>query len=265
MFDSFVRLLKYIGYIFTAKVNDKVKLMNKNKDVVGGRWDEVIENKKIDFKDFMIAVRGHMKEEQSKIKQVNALQVEIAKLNTLKNSATSAAKTLATRLKDEGRNIDEIRNDADYMQYQAAHERYASTLTIKQNRINDLEQEIVKHRAFLNKSTIEIQRRQDELAQIDSEKKTAVANASINKQKQEYADVLLGISNRSTDADLAELRAEQQDAQTDLEVSENIISMDVNHLEARLLAEANKTQSNNEFENLIGLTENKPTLIAPPE
>ena len=96
-----------------------------------------------------------------------------------------------------------------------------------------------------------------ELEKLKEEKHDAVADVLSAREEKQIADMVNGISNDKTAADLQRLREMRQKASASARVSREMAGLDAKRAETEFLEYAQQATSDDEFDALIGLSKDK--------
>jgi hypothetical protein len=102
-----------------------------------------------------------------------------------------------------------------------------------------------------------------ELEKIKEEKHDAVADILSATEEKQIADMVNGISNDKTSEELQRLRDMRQKASANARVSRELAGMDAQRAESEFLEYAQKSAADDEFDALIGLSQEKKSSEPP--
>lgn len=252
MFRAIGRWLRALGYLITGRIDKARRALMANPDVVRATYDQVIEEKRrhiIQYKDAVAAMIGQ--EEKKKV-TLKSLSEEIEKLERMKaGSATLAKKIVAKHNGD----AEAVKQDPEYVRCQAAFKDFSTSLAEKQQRVEELEADIRQLSKNIGDHKIQIQGFLRDLETIKEEKHDAVADIISAREEQQIADMVSGISEDRTSQELAELRDLRLEAKAKATMSREMAGLDAKREEEEFLAYASETAATDEFDALIGLTQ----------
>ena len=102
-----------------------------------------------------------------------------------------------------------------------------------------------------------------ELEKLKEEKHDAVADVLSAKEEKQIADMVNGITNDKTAADLQRLRELRQKAAASARVSREVAGLDSKRAESEFLEYAQQVATDDEFDALIGLSKDQKANDAP--
>lgn len=251
MFRAIGRYFRALGYLLTGRVDRARQSLNTNPDVVRATYDRVIIEKKKRIHQYKDAVGAMIAQEEKKKSALKRITEETTRLTKLRDGAAAMARKVVERHNGDA---EAVKQDPEYVKCQAAYKDFSSTLTEKDNRINELEFEIQELVKNVSGHKTQLEQLLRELEKIRQEKHATVAELITAKEEQEIADMLSGISKDRTAEELQELRDIRDQAKATARVSREMAGTDVRRSEAEFLEYASKSASDDEFDKLIGLS-----------
>ncbi len=259
MMRAIGRWFKSIGYFFSGNIDANRRNLDTNPHVMAARYDDIVRDKTGRFHQYKQAVAALIAQQEGKIHTAKTLTEETRKLETLKAGALAKAKKKVEELKGQGVAQDQIRNNDDYMKCLSAYNDFTSTLTEKNQRIEELEKDIDDYGARINEHKLQMQGLMREIDEIREESKDAVADVISAKEEKEISDALAGLSQDGSDADLQELRKLRTEVKAEARISKELSGTKELALEQEFLAYAQQSEHSDEFDALIGLAESAET------
>lgn len=254
MFSAIGRLMRAIKYLFTGKIDAAADALSANPTVVSANYDRIIQEKKNRLNQYKDAISAMIAQEESKKAKLTSLTEEVQKLEKLKSGAAARAKQLVDKYNGD---VTAVKNDPEYAKCQAAFKDFSSTLAEKQQRALELEEDMRQLVQNVTGHKNQIQSLMRELEKIKEEKHDAVADILSATEEKQIADMVNGISNDKTSEELQRLRDLRQKASAGARVSRELAGMDAKRAESEFLEYAQKSASDDEFDALIGLTQEK--------
>lgn len=255
MLRSFGRWLKSLGFFFSGNMDASRRTLDSNPHVMAARYDEIVRDKTTRFHQYKQAVAALIAQQEGKIQKAKALTEELRKLETLKAGALAKARKMVEELKAQGVTQEQIRHNDDYMKCLAAYNDFTSTLTEKNQRVEEMEKDIDEYGARIMEHKLQMRELMREIDEIKEESQEAVADVISAKEEREIADALTGLSQDGSDADLQELRKLRNEVKAEARVSKELSGANTLAQEAEFLAYAQQSEHSNEFDTLIGLAE----------
>lgn len=256
MFKAVGKYFRAVWYLMTFRVNKASETLRMNPGVISANYDRVIEEKRSRLTQYKDAVSAMIAQEESKKEKLRGITAEVEKLEKLKSGAAAKAKKLVAK---HGGDITAVKGDPDYARCQAAFKDFSSTLAEKQQRATELEEDLKALVTNVTGHKTQIQSLMRELDKLREEKHDAVADVLSASEEKEIADMMTGLSNDRTSEELRELRELRQKASANARISRELAGMDTQRAEAEFLEYAQTTEADDEFDALIGLSEDQET------
>jgi phage shock protein A len=254
MFNAIGRFFRAIKYLFTGKIDAAADALSANPTVISANYDRIIQEKKNRLNQYKDAISAMIAQEESKKARLRTITEEVQKLEKLKSGAAARAKQLVEKYNGD---IVAVKNDPEYAKCQAAFKDFTSTLVEKQQHATELEEDLKQLVQNVNGHKNQIQSLMRELEKIKEEKHDAVADVLSATEEKQIADMVNGISNDKTSEELQRLRDLRQKASANARISRELAGMDSKRAESEFLEYAQKTAADDEFDALIGLTQEK--------
>lgn len=255
MFRAIWRLFRSIGYVFIGGVDKQTDKINRDPTVIKATFARIVQEKKGKIQEYMSAVATIVAQKEKKSMMVKRLTDEVNRLRKLQAGAGGKAREMALKLKSQGVDVAEIKTDATIMQAKAAFSDFGSTLKEKEARIEELESDCEGYAERISTHKIQLQTLQRDIDKIKNEAADTVADVITAREEKELNDVLSGISEDGTGAELERMRDLRSQAKADAKVASELAGTDSKHLEAEYENFAAANQANDEFDDLIGLDE----------
>lgn len=256
MFKAVGKYFRAVWYLMTFRVNKASETLRMNPGVISANYDRVIEEKRSRLNQYKDAVSAMIAQEESKKEKLKGLTNEISNLEKLKAGAAAKAKQLVAKYNGD---IAAVKGDPAYAKHQAAFKDFSSTLSEKQQRASELDEDLKALVANVSGHKTQIQSLMRDLEQLKEEKHDAVADVLSASEEKEIADMMTGLSNDRTSEELRELREMRSKANANARISRELAGMDTTRAEAEYLEYAQASEADDEFDALIGLSENENT------
>lgn len=263
MFRAIGRWIKAVGYLLTGQIDSARRVLDTNPHVVRAKYDAIIRDKVSRIQTYKQAVAGLIAQQENKMAAVKNLTGEVGNLERLKAGALAKAKQVVEKLKAAGKSEEEVKTDEDYKRCLAAYNDFSSTLSEKQARIAENENDIETYRKNIADHKVQLQGLLRDVEKIKSEAADAVADVITAKQEKDIADMLSGIAQDGTAKELQDLRQLRQELKAEARISKELAGTDTKAQEAEFLEYARTSQSNTEFDSLIGLGGTKAEAAKP--
>ncbi len=245
------RLFKSIWYMLTGRAHELSDKIMENPEAVRGAYEDIIKDKKENIQRYKGAVGQLMALLKQKQVSVQELTQEVTRLEDLKKGALAKAKQVANDLQSQGISPEEIKTDVDYTKCVAAYNDFSSTLTEKEARIGELEEDIQRAQQDIDGHKVQLETLTRDLKTIQEEQSEAVADLISARETEEIADMLSGISKDGTNQELVRMREVRQKAKSRAEISQELAGTDANSQENEFLEAARSSETSDEFDALI--------------
>ena len=259
MFGAIWRYVRALGYLVTGRIDAARKVLDTNPHVVRATYDSIVREKKERVNQYKEAVATLIAQKEKKVQKVQNLTDEVQKLERLKTGALAKAKQRVAELQAAGKSMDEIQQDGDYLKCQAAFQDFRTTLSEKQDRIAELENEIEAGTARVGEHKVQLQHLLREIDKIKEEAADTVADMITAKEERDVADLLTGLSEDRASAELSRMRDLRQEVKAEAQISKELAGTDTRAQEAEFLDYARSHEARDEFAALVGLAEQQET------
>lgn len=252
MFKAVGKYFRAVWYLMTFRVTKASETLRMNPGVVSANYDRVIEEKRSRLNQYKDAVSAMIAQEESKKEKLRTVTSEIEKLEKLRSGAAAKAKNLVEKYNGD---VAAVKNDPDYIKCQAAFKDFSSTLSEKQQRATEIDEDLKQLVANVSGHKTQIQSLMRDLDKLKEEKHDAVADILSASEEKQIADMMTGLSNDRTSEELRELRELRQKASAGARISRELAGMDTKRAEAEFLEYAQTSEADDEFDALIGLSQ----------
>ena len=253
MFRALGRWIKAVGYLLTGQIDAARRTLDTNPHVMRAKYDEILREKTSRIHQYKQAVAGLIAQQENKMQKVKMLTDEVGRLENLRAGALAKAKQKVVELQRAGKTTEQIQHDEDYLRCQAAYKDFSSTLAEKQSRIEELEADIGDYGKRIGDHKVQLQSLLRELDKLRAEQVDAVAEVITSREEKELADTLSGIAQDGTAEELQRLRQLRQEVKAEARISRELAGTDTRAQEAEFMEFARSSQSDSEFDTLIGL------------
>lgn len=265
MFRAIGRWIKAVGYLLTGQVDSARRVLDTNPHVIRAKYDEIVREKISRIQQYKQAVAGLIAQEEAKTAKVKQLSEEVANLERLKAGALAKAKQTVAKLQSVGKSKEAIHADENYKKCLAAYNDFSSTLAEKQERIEELENNVADYKKTIGEHKIQLQQLLREVEKVRSEAADTVAEVISAKQEKEIADTIAGIAEDGTAEELQSLRKMRQEVKAEARIAKEMAGADTKAQENEFLEYARTSESTSEFDSLIGLAETAESVDKPKE
>lgn len=258
------RFLRACFYYVTGRWSKATDILMGNKYVMSATYDAAIGKQQDRARTVKDAVAMIIANQESMKAQVQQLSAKVEKLEKSKTGAGIAAKQLVEKLKTQGLNADQIKQNGEYLQHMTAFQDAATKLAEAENSIAEKEAKVQEYQASIAKYKTELQHMQRNASSLKDEKQEAIAETAIAQTEESINSILAGIESDTTDKDLAAAREARQLAKARARVASELAGNDAAVAESNYEDLATKAVSSAEFDALVGLVDDKPEAIKEP-
>ena len=251
MFKAVGKYFRAIWYLMTFRVDKASETLRMNPGVVSANYDRIIEDKRNRLNQYKDAISAMIAQEESKKEKLRQVTEEIGKLEKLRSGAAAKAKKLVEQYAGD---VEAVKRDPEYQKCQSAFKDFSSTLSEKQQRATEIDEDLRQLMANVSGHKTQIQSLMRDLDKLKEEKHDAVADILSASEERQIADMMTGLSNDRTSEELRELRELRQKSAAGARISRELAGLDSKKAEAEFMEYAQSTVADDEFDALIGLT-----------
>ena len=262
MFRAIGKYFRALGYLVTGRIDKARKTLSSNPHVVQATYDRVVREKKERIQQYKDAVAKMIAQQEKKAFKLKQLTEDVNKLSRLKEGAAAKARILVKQMQAEGQSMEQIKQNPEYLKCMTAFNDFTSTDKEKSSHIADLEAEVAEIGGSIDNHKVQLQSLLREIDKIKAESSAAVADMITAKEEEEIADMISGISKDRTNEELAELRELRQETKARARVARELAGTDTQAQEADFLEYARTSETSDEFDQLIGLANEKDEAAA---
>ena len=237
--------------MMTGRFQAAADALQSNKFVMGATYDKSIQKGADRFNTVKDAVAKLMSIEQDRIVSIKTQSSQAEDLTRKMNGAKVAMQKRINQLKAEGKDKDQIENDGEFIKHRGAFMDMKSTVTEKEERIDELEADLEERRKQIATYKAELQQMQRQQASLREEKHEALADVAIANQAEAINSVLAGISEDSTDKDLMAAREARKAAKAKAQITSELAGNDARLAENEYLNYANESEADSELDDML--------------
>lgn len=245
------RYLRALWYFVTGRFAAAAEVLQSNKFVMSATYDRALGKSEDRFNTVKNAVAELMSIEQTRLIEIKELGDKVDKLNKVKTGAQMAMQRRIDTLRGQSKNKDEILVDAEYIKHQAAYNDASSTLEEVKHRFDEKDADLKVRRQQIATYKAELQQMQRSTQALREEKNEAIADVAIAQQQEAINSTLAGITQDTTDKDLALAREARKKAQAKAQITSELAGNDARHAENEYLDYAKQSQANSELDKLL--------------
>lgn len=246
-----IRYIKALWYMITGRFSSATEALQANKHVMSATYDKSIGKANARFNTVKNAVAELMSIEQTRLQEIKDLQAREAKLEKIKAGSQAAMQRRLNSLKKEGKTKEEIVVDAEFLRHQSAYKDASSSLSEVSARCDEKEVDLEERQNQIATYKSELQSMQRQQAALKEEKSEAIADVAVAEQMDSLNSVLAGISEDSTDKDLAAAREARKKVKAKAAITTELAGNDSKLAENEYLDLAASSEVDDELNNLL--------------
>jgi len=264
MLGAIGRFFKAVGYLFTGRMDKYRETVMKNPQAMRAAYNDVVAEKKGRIHQYKEAVAGMIAQREKKKARLQQLTADIERLERLKAGARAKAQKRVNELKAQGADRAAVKSDEAYVKCSTAFSDFSSTLAEKESRVGELEADVKGYDQRIQEHKLQIQSLLRDLGKLKEEREDAVADVISAQEEQEVADMLTGLSQDGTAAELDSLRDIRARAKAEAQISKELAGTDTRAQEEEFLEFARQSSAADEFDALIDFAEDTDAAAAQP-
>ena len=261
---SIGRFFKALGYLFTGRMDKYRETVMKDPVAMRAAYNDVVAEKKKSIHQYKEAVAGMIAQREKKKARLEQLTADIQRLSRLKAGAQAKAQKRVQALQAQGATKAVIKGDEEYVKCASAFKDFTSTLAEKEARVAELEDDVRGYDKRVQEHKLQIQSLLRDLEKLAEEREDAVADVISAKEEAEVADMLTGLSQDGSAAELASLRDIRARAKAEAQISKELAGTDTRMQEEEFLDFARQAGAEDEFDALIDFAEDTDNAAAQP-
>ena len=196
MFGAMFRWVKAVGYLLTGQIDSARRTLDLNPHVMKARYDNVVREKTARIHQYKEAVAGLIAQKETKVQKVKVLTEDVQKLENLKAGALAKAKTRVKELQAQGASAEAIQTDPEYLKCQGAFRDFSNTLSEKQARIEELENDVAEYTSRVAEHKVQLTSLMREVENLRAEAADAVADVITGEGRTRHRGHAGGHSQR---------------------------------------------------------------------
>jgi len=174
MFKAMGRWVKAILYLMTGQIDAARRTSDTNPHVMRAKYEEIIHEKLSRIQQYKQAVAGLIAQQEKKKHKIESLTDDVKRLEDLRSGALAKAKQTVKSLQSSGMSMEAIHADEDYMRCQTAFKDFSSTVSEKQDRITELEEDVTDYTKRIGEHKVQLQSLLRDIDDLKSEAADAV-------------------------------------------------------------------------------------------
>lgn len=250
--------LRALGFLITGRFKKAYQALMENEYVMEATFDNSIEATADRIRKMQDATAGLIRIKEGKVVEANAKNEQFKTLMKAKQGALDMAKARAAKLTSQGKTPEEVKADAEYLRCFNGYTLADTDAKKLESAIQFLEKDIEERNNFINQKKLDLTNAKKRYDDLKNEKHEAIADLLSAKEEEEFAKMQAGLSEDTTDKDLAAVREARTNAKLRAKGYSELAGTDHKTNVDDFVQAANKASSASEFDSLIGL-ESKPS------
>ena len=222
-------------------------------EAIRARYQELIGEKASRIERYKQAVTQLTRQWQRQTAGIEELGREVRQLESAQETTLEEANSIVDRLKAQGQELAEIRQDRHYQRCLAAYESRAVELEESQERFTELEQDAREHLEKIRDHETQLEALTDELEEMEDEFAEVTADLTTVELEKEIVDLRAGISQSESDEELTKLLRRFRKTKASVRITKEIADLDEDAQDAEYLDIAHKVSAARDFERSLGL------------
>ncbi len=255
MFRAIGRWFTALGYLLTGQIDSARRSLDTNPQVVRAKFDDIVREKTRSIHTYKQALSSLVAQREMKVGKISTLTGEVERLERLRSGALAKAKQTVEKLQADGKSMDEIKANEDYMKCLSAYNDFSSTLEEKQARIAELEGDIEEYGKRVSEHKIQLQELLRDVDKLKAEAADTIADLITANEEKEISETIAGIAQDGTAEELQRLRQLRREVKAEASVTKELAGTSTKSQEAEFLEYARKSSASTEFDQLIGLAQ----------
>lgn len=182
------------------------------------------------------------------------LRAELAEMVEALEGAKSVGEQRAADLQAQGKSVDEIMADPEFLEAQEFYEDQKATIEERQERITEREERLDEINTVLEEKELQLKELHRQLEKLKSERHERAADATFNRQMEEVADAISGINTEGHRKELEMARVASERLKARAKLSNKLAGMDAKTQREKFRQKAQKKKAASEFAALVGVS-----------
>lgn len=247
---------------FSSIFSGERRKILENPEVMGEILDREVESMIKDFAGHERAVADVMAVLITDKKARERIAAEVAELEEENVGAITAAQERAAKLTAQGKVLEEIEADPEYLEAQAAYQDNASTIDEKAQRIADLDVRIAANEEKVRNHKILLQKAQRAIQKRRADAKDTVAQAHADKALIRVNQQLSNLSERTEDKAASEVRDVAASLSARAQISGELAGNDATVAREKFKVKAKDRKAKDAFASAVGIAGAKDKAVA---
>lgn len=254
-----IRLIKAMFYVLTGRLRKAAEALSQNEYAMSAEYDEVIKEKQERGQRLANAVGTLIAQEESKKSQMEALEKEIDKHETLVRGAVAKLQAYVKEQQGKGVSQEDIKSSGEYKRLMTHHNNFKSTLDEKNKRMDELETSAKDLESQIADHETQLKVINQEIGKIRDEKGEAIADVVSAQAEKEIADALTNIGQDTSGDRLRELRERRSKVKADAKLARKMSGATDVAVDQEFMNAAGAAEMDSELDNLLfgGDSDNK--------
>jgi DNA repair exonuclease SbcCD ATPase subunit len=246
-----LKYLKALWLMVTGRFTAAAEALQENRHVMAATFDASIKKGADRFGTVKNAVAELMGIKQNRVQEIKTLTERAEKQQKIKNGAKVLMQKRINQLRQEGKSKEECQMDGEFIRHSGAYKDASSTLAEIEENIEGKEEDLKLREAQIAKYKAELQAMQRNQQKLKEEKHEALADVAVSQSLDEINSTLAGITDDSTDKDLAAARAARKRVTAKAQISAELTGNDAKVAENEYLDMAVGSEADAELDGLL--------------
>lgn len=265
VFGAVGRLFRAMLYTLAGDVSKWSEVWETSTGYIHAEYDDIESQQSRDIDETTNAVAALNTLILEKEARAEELSREMEELRRKLEGAKAKAGSRTKELQAQGKTADQIKTDQTILKCLDWYENFKTTLKAKEEEAAGIEKDLERHHAQQGNYERRLQGMVAELKKIKTERHETVADIKLAQQEQKVNEALMGLKQTGTAERRQRIQELRRNQRSKADVQARVSGLVNEDVEAEFLEFATKTESQSEFFDQLGLSDNKETAPASSE
>ena len=247
-FKSIFKFFKNIIYWATGTTNKVNEKMSENVNVISAKYDNVIFGTQKKLEEYAGVHANLIASNEVDLRKREKLVQEISELKSLINFSLEKAKTI---LSNYGSNTEAASKDVAYIECKNVHQKAKVALEEKESSFFNLNNLVEATLKKIEKFKLDARNLKQEISALETKKKQAVDNITINKRMDAVLKTQIGVDGDPYEKEKEELEKLEAEISARVTSSREILEDEQTKIMNEFKFEMEKNKQDDEFDTLV--------------
>ena len=255
MIRSIWKLFRVIGYAITGQFTAMAETWNENTHVVAATYDKSIEKNVSRINTVKQQVANLMTVRNTLKADIESAQGDLEEKTRYMNGAKAAMQKQINALKSKGLAPDqlkaEMQNNVEFAKANSAYKDLQGQVSKLQKTVEDKTAALEQRQQKVEQYKRELQSMQRNLEELRAEKGETISDIELAKQEKALNDAFTGLSEDTTDKDLAAVRATAERLKNEAQISAELAGNEASNADADYEQYAIEQEAESQLDELL--------------